>query len=185
MAKKVVILKGSPRERGNSSVLADQVQKGAESQGAEVTSFRLNTMGLNPCCACDACKVLEDCAIPDGMAQIYPKLLEADAILLASPVYWFTYSAQLKVCIDRWYALWNQHPNAFAGKKFGIVLTYGDIDIYQSGGVNAIQTIETMCRFLKSEIVGMVYGSLIDVGDAEKHPELMEGAEKLGCILAR
>lgn len=184
MAKKVVILKGSPRERGNSSVLADQVQKGAEAEGAEVTSFKLNTMGIHPCCACDACRVLEDCAIADGMADIYPKLLEADAILLASPIYWFTFSAQLKVCIDRWYALFSQNPNAFAGKKFGIVLTYGDSDIYKSGGVNAIQTIETMCKFLRSEIVGMVYGSCMDIGDAEKNPELMEGAEKLGRLLA-
>jgi len=184
MSMKVVILKGSPRERGNSSVLADQVQKGAEAEGAEVTSFRLNTMGISPCCACDACKVLDDCAIPDGMAEIYPKLLEADAIVLASPVYWFTYSAQLKACIDRWYSLWNQHPNAFSGKKFGIILTYGDSDIYSSGGVNAMHTFETMCRFLRAEIVGVVHGSLMDIGDAEKHPELMEGAEKLGRILA-
>lgn len=185
MPKKIVILKGSPRERGNSSTLADQVKKGAEAEAAEVASFQLNTMGIHPCAGCEACRMLEDCAIPDGMQEIYPKLLEADAIVLASPVYWFTYSAQLKTCIDRWYALYNQNPDAFAGKKFGIVLTFADTDIYTSGGVNAIHTIESMCRFLKAEIAGMVYGQAGGLGDAEKNPALMEGAEKLGRLLAR
>jgi len=185
MSKKIVILKGSPRERGNSSVLADQVQKGAEAEGAEVSSFRLSTMGIHPCCACDACRLLEECAIADGMQQIYPKIVEADAIVLASPVYWFTYSAQLKTCIDRWYALLNQCPDSFHGKKFGIVLTFGDSDIYTSGGINAIHTIESMCRFLRAEIAGLVYGTAMNVGDAEKNPELMEAAEKLGRLLAQ
>jgi multimeric flavodoxin WrbA len=185
LSKKIVILKGSPRERGNSSVLADQVQRGAVAEGAEVSSFRLSAMGIHPCGACDACRLLEDCAIADGMQEIYPKILEADAIVLASPVYWFTFSAQLKTCIDRWYAIWNQHPNAFQGKKFGVVLTFSDSDIYTSGGINAIHTIETMCRFLKAEIAGMVYGSALNVGDAEKDPELMDAAEKLGRLLAQ
>jgi hypothetical protein len=69
-------------------------------------------------------------------------------------------------------------------KKFGVILTYSDTDLYTSGAVNAIHTFETMCRFLKSEIVGIVHGSLGDVGDAEKHPELLQQAYDLGKLMA-
>lgn len=185
MGKKVLILKGSPREFGNSSVLANQVAEGAESEGATVDSYYLHGMNINPCTACDGCKGSPSCVVDDDMGEIYNKILEADAIVLASPIYWFTFSAQLKACIDRWYAIWNTQPEAFLGKEIGVVLTYGDSDIYTSGGINAIHTFETMFRFLRAEIVGMVYGSVLNEGDAEKEPNLMEGAFKLGAILAK
>jgi len=115
--------------------------------------------------------------------MLYPKLLAADALLLASPIYWFTYSAQLKLCIDRWYGLWNTHSEAFRGKPVGIILTYGDSDLYTSGGINAIHTFEATFRFLHAPIAGMVYGSASDPGEAEKQPELMQAAYELGLKL--
>jgi multimeric flavodoxin WrbA len=185
MGKYIVILKGSPRERGNSSVLADQAQAGAEAAGADVESFYLHGMDIRPCDGCDFCRGTGVCAVEDDMQKLYPKLLAADAVVLASPIYWFTFSAQLKMCIDRWYALWNLRNDAFKSKPIGIVLTYGDTDLYTSGGINAIHTFETMFRFLQSDIVGWVYGSVMDVGDAQKHPELMEKAYQLGKRLAQ
>lgn len=184
MRKQIVILKGSPRERGNSSVLANQARAGAEAAGASVETFYLHGMDIRPCDGCDFCRETGICAVEDDMQTLYPKLLAADAVVLASPVYWFTYSAQLKTCIDRWYAMWNFKHDAFKGKPIGIVLTYGDTDLYTSGGINAIHTFETMFRFLQANIVGWVYGSVMDVGDAQKHPELMEQAHQLGERLA-
>jgi multimeric flavodoxin WrbA len=118
------------------------------------------------------------------MNQLYPKLAAAHAIILASPVYWFTFSAQLKTCIDRWYGFQGNNWQEVSHKKFGIILAYGDSDLHESGGINAIHTFESMCRYLKSEIVGIVHGSLSDVGDAQKHPELLEQAYELGQLLA-
>jgi multimeric flavodoxin WrbA len=185
MRKQIVILKGSPRERGNSSVLANQARAGAEAAGASVETFYLHGMDIRPCDGCDFCRETGICAVEDDMQTLYPKLLAADAVVLASPVYWFTYSGQLKTCIDRWYALWNFKHDAFKGKPIGIVLTYGDTDLYTSGGINAIHTFETMFRFLQANIVGWVYGSVMDVGDAQKHPELMKQAHQLGERLAQ
>ena len=185
MSKQIVVLKGSPRERGNSSVLADQVRAGAEAAGAKVESFYLHSMDIRPCDGCDFCRDTGICAVADDMQPLYARLLAADAVVLASPIYWFTYSAQLKMCIDRWYALWNSKHDAFKGKPIGIVLTYGDSDLYTSGGINAIHTFETMFRFLQADIVGWVYGSLSDVGDAQKNPELMKKACQLGERLAQ
>jgi len=185
MSKSIVILKGSPRERGNSAVLADQVATGAQESGAQVESFYLHGMDIHPCDGCDFCIETGVCVVKDDMQKLYPKLLAADAIVLASPIYWFTYSAQLKTCIDRWYALFNYKNDAFKGKGMGVVLAYGDTDVYTSGGINAIHAFETMFRFLQVEVVGWVYGSLGDVGDAQKHPELMNKAFQLGMKLAQ
>jgi len=185
MSKSIVILKGSPRQNGNSAVLADEVAAGAKDSGAQVESFYLHGMDIRPCDGCDVCRETGACVARDDMQTLYPKLLAADAIVLASPIYWFTFSAQLKTCIDRWYSLWNYKNDLFKAKAFGVVLTYGDTDLYTSGGINAIHTLETMFRFIGAEVAGWVYGTLSEVGDAQKHPELMEKAYRLGRKLAQ
>ena len=185
MSKQVVILKGSPREQGNSNVLADQVAAGAQESGAAVESFYLHGMDIRPCDGCDFCQETGVCVLKDDMQPLYAKLLAADAIVLASPIYWFTYSAQLKLCIDRWYALWNFKNDMFKGRPVGIVLTYGDTDLYTSGGINAMHAFESMFRFLQADIVGWVHGSVTDIGDAQKNPELMQKARQLGQQIVR
>ncbi len=180
MSKNILILKGSPRERGNSSALADQLAAGAKSAGATVESIFLHGLDIRACDACSLCEAGRGCVIQDDMQDVYPKLEAADAIVLASPVYWFTFSAQIKLCIDRWYAYQSSDWQELQEKKFALILTYGDNDLYTSGGINAISTFETLCRFLNAEVAGMVYGTMSDIGDAEKQPELMERAYRLG-----
>jgi multimeric flavodoxin WrbA len=185
MSDFVLVLKGSPRENGNSSTLAEQVAAGAKAAGAEVESVSLHTLDIRPCDACDSCHETSGvCVIKDDMQSLYPKLRRASAILVASPVYWFTVSAQAKLCIDRWYAFESPQGSELRGKKFGFVLTYGDTDLYTSGGINAIHTYESMCRYLRAEIVGMVYGSADKAGEVINQPELMEKAYQLGRKLA-
>jgi multimeric flavodoxin WrbA len=181
MGKKILILKGSPRERGNSSTLAGQVAAGAKAAGAEVESIYLHGLDIRPCDACDSCTQPGTiCIIEDDMQTLYPKIRAADAIVLATPVYWFTFSAQLKLCIDRWYGFQSSNWEEMRGRQFALVLVYGDSDLYTSGGINAIHTFESMCRYLKAEVVGMVYGTANDIGDVEKQPELMDQAYQLG-----
>ena len=102
MASKIVIVKGSPRREGNSAILAEQVTAGAETAGAEVESFYLHGMDIQPCDACDACQGVADldCVIEDDMQNLYPKIREADVVVYASPVYWFTVSAQMKLFLQ-------------------------------------------------------------------------------------
>jgi multimeric flavodoxin WrbA len=165
--------------------LAGQVERGVREAGAEVESLLLHHMDIRPCDACDVCQETGVCIVKDDMQKIYPLLEKADAIVIASPVYWFTFSAQIKLCIDRWYALETSQGSALKGKWIGIVLTYGDTDLYTSGGINAIHTYESMFRYIGSEITGMVYGSVHEIGDAEKQPELMERAYELGRKLGQ
>ena len=186
MSKKLLILKGSPREKGNSAVLAEHAAAGAQEAGWEVESIYLQTMDIRPCDGCDLCRDEGVyCVIEDDMQNLYPKLVEADALILASPVYWFTFSAQLKLCIDRWYGLWVNQRDMLRGRPIGIILAYGDDDLYISGGINAIHTYESICRHLGASIIGTVHGSMNDVGDAQKHPDLMEAAYELGRKIAQ
>lgn len=181
MSKQILVLKGSPREKGNSAVLADRLAEGARQAGAQVESIYLHGLDIRPCDACDLCRDLDSgCVIEDDMQDLYSKLDAADAIVLASPIYWFTVSAQLKLCIDRWYAFQSSCWERFQHKQAGIILTFGDTDLYTSGGINAIHTFESMFRYLKMEVIGMVYGSVNEVGDALKQPELMQQAYRLG-----
>jgi multimeric flavodoxin WrbA len=180
MGKQILVFKGSPREKGNSSILADKAAEGAKSAGAQVETYSLHQMDIHPCDGCDICRETEVCVLGDDMQLLYPRLRQADAIVIASPIYWFTISAQTKLFIDRWYALEGSQGSALKGKQFGILLSYGDDDPYASGAINAIRTFQDMMRYLEGQISGMVYGTAMDIGDVSKQPELMERAFKLG-----
>lgn len=180
MSKRVLVFKGSPREHGNSSTLADRAVDGAKAAGAEVEVFSLRTMNIKPCDACDTCHETGVCVLKDDMQILYPKLIQADAIVIASPIYWFTMNAQTKLFVDRWYGLETPQGNPLKGKQFGILLTYGDTDPYSSGAINAIRTFQDMLRYIGASIRGIVYGTANDIGDIQKQPELMERAYKLG-----
>ena len=178
--RRVLILKGSPRKKGNSAILADQVAAGVAEVGAAVESFDLHDMEIRPCDGCDFCQGSGECVINDDMQLLYPKLREADAIVIASPIYWFMVSAQVKACIDRWYALEGAGEGALAGKEFGVVLVYGDNDPYSSGAVNAIRMLQDIARYEKATIAGLVYGSASDPGEIASQAELMKRAYALG-----
>jgi multimeric flavodoxin WrbA len=183
--KNILVFKSSPRLNGNSTTLADQAALGAREAGAHVEVFDLAEMDVHPCDACDSCRQTAGvCIIEDDMQQLYPKLRQADGIILASPVYWFTFSAQLKLFIDRWYAMGSGEVHELAGKRFGIILVYGDSDPYNSGAVNAIYTYKSMFGYLGAHIDGMVYGSANDVGEVQQQPELMAQALELGRKMA-
>lgn len=184
MNNDLLIFKGSPREKGNSSLLADKSAEGARAAGAKVETFLLHRLNIHPCDACDICQETGVCVLNDDMQPLYSRMLESQAILIACPIYWFTVSAQTKLFIDRWYALQGTAGNLLEGKKFGIILTYGDTDLYTSGAINAIRTYEHMFRYIKADLVGMVYGTANDEGDVLKQPELLEQAYKLGGKLA-
>jgi multimeric flavodoxin WrbA len=198
--QKILILEGSPRENGNSSLLARQVAAGAKEHGAEVESLYLHGMDIRPCSACDACQesLATDCIIEDELQAIYPLLRSADALVFASPIYWFTVSAQIKLLIDRCYALTWYEPGSphaeeepsytirtdLTGKKIGVILTYGDTDPFSSGAVNALRTFQDMFRFVGADVVDMIYGSAMAPGEVANNHVLIKQAFALGKKLA-
>ena len=185
MAKTILVVMASPRKNSNSSILAQQVGAGAEAGGAAVECVSLHNLDIRPCTACDACRSGPHCIIEDDMQALYPKLQACDALVLASPVYWFTAAAQMKTFMDRWYAFGgDQAYAALAGKRVGIVLTYGDLDPFSSGAVNALRTFQDSFRYVGAQIVGTVYGSANEPGEIRSNHAVMEKANQLGRQLA-
>jgi len=182
VSKQVLVILGSPRRTGNSSTLAARISRGAKSASAEVETLFLQDLEISPCRGCDTCQKHDSkgCAIEDDMQEIYPKLIKADAWVIASPVYWFTMSAQTKIFMDRCYALPAYTKNPFAGKRIAIAMSYGDVDPVRSGCVNALRTFQDAYSYTRSKIVGMVYGSALKAGEIENNETLMWEAEELG-----
>jgi multimeric flavodoxin WrbA len=180
--RQVLVILGSPRRKGNSSTLAAQISRGAKAAGAEVETVFLRALKISPCRGCDTCQKDDSkgCAIKDDMQEIYPKLMKADAWVIASPVYWFTMSAQTKIFMDRCYGLLAYGKNPFAGKRIAIAMSYGGEDPFKSGCVNALRTFQDAYRYAGSKIVGMVYGSATEAGEIANNEALMQEAEELG-----
>ena len=103
---KVLGIMGSPRIRGNTDLLLDQALNGAQNQGAEVERVIADKLKISPCREYYGCLRDGNCVIRDDMDDIYPKLLDADAVIVASPIFFYGLTSQLKALIDRCQALW-------------------------------------------------------------------------------
>jgi multimeric flavodoxin WrbA len=155
--------------------------------GAKVDTYFLHEMDIKPCDACAVCHkdINAECIINDDMQKLYPKLRQADAIVITSPIYWFTVSAQTKLFMDRCYALGNSGGYLLKGKRIGIVLTYEDSDPFVSGAVNAIRTFQDIFAYVGANIIGMVYGRACEPGEIANNVELMDKAFELGKQLVK
>ena len=101
MSRNVLILSGSPRKNGNSDILCDEFMRGAVESGNEVEKIRVAEKNIGFCTACCTCKDTGTCIIKDDMTEILQKMIDADVIVFASPVYFYSIDAQLKTLIDR------------------------------------------------------------------------------------
>lgn len=123
MDKKVLILSGSPRKDGNSDLLCDAFMRGAIESGNTVEKIRVANKKIAPCSGCYYCSSHNgECAHKDDMAEILQKMIDADVLVLASPVYFYSIDAQLKAVIDRTVARWLEVKN----KEFYYIVTMAD-----------------------------------------------------------
>lgn len=122
MSKKALILSGSPRKDGNSDHLCDQFLKGALEAGHEAEKIFVSEKNIGYCRACYACRNTHKCFQKDDMEEILAKIVEADVLVLASPVYFYSIDAQIKTVIDRTLARWTEIKN----KEFYYILVAGE-----------------------------------------------------------
>ncbi len=109
--KKLLAVASSPRRNGNSETLLNEFCRAAEESGWQVELIRINSMNFKPCQACDACAKDGRCILKDDMQEIYPKMINADALVIASPVTFGSLNAQLKMFIDRFQCWWHAKFN--------------------------------------------------------------------------
>lgn len=101
MSKKVLIISGSPRKGGNSDILCDRFMQGAEESGNTVEKVSLKDLKIGYCMACYGCRETKKCVQKDDMEELLSKMIEADVLVLATPVYFYSMDGQLKTMIDR------------------------------------------------------------------------------------
>lgn len=125
MKKNVIILSASPRRKGNSDILCDEFMKGAIEAGHDVEKIFLADKNINYCTGCGVCNTTHECVQKDDMKEILVKLLKADVIVMASPVYFYTINAQMKTLIDRIVPQYTSLSN----KEFYFIITAAETDL--------------------------------------------------------
>ena len=123
--KNILIISASGRKGGNSDLLCDQFAKGAAEAGHAVEKVRLAEKNVGFCTGCYACQKLGKCVQKDDANELVEKMLSADAIVLATPVYFYSMNAQLKALIDRTVSRWADFGR-FNGTEFWLVITAAD-----------------------------------------------------------
>lgn len=185
--KKVIGIFGSPRPNGNSDILLDQAIKGAEASGVDVEKIIIRDLQIAPCNSCNGCFEKGVCVINDDMQKIYSQLVEADGIIVASPIYFMGVSAQLKALIDRCQAFWARKyilnlPIREEGRiAKGFFIATAARDTGEGLFAGAVKTIKSFFHVLDAKYVGDILCSgLEEKGNVNKRQELLDQAFDAG-----
>lgn len=176
MSKKVLIISSSPRKQGNSDILCDEFARGVIEGGNEVEKVFLKEKHINYCSGCGYCFENRGvCSQKDDMVEMKQKMIDADVIVMATPVYFYTMAGQLKTFIDRNCFFYTQ----LTGKEFYLIMTAAD------GTKDAMdRTIEEVRGYLSciddAKEKGIIYGiGVWNKGDI-RNTETMKEAYEMG-----
>ena len=148
---KIVVVAGSPHKAGTSALLADKFSAGAESKGHECFRFNAAFEDTHPCLGCDHCGMNGPCVYNDAIStKLMPKMLEADMIVLATPLYYFGFSAQIKTVIDRFYS----RTGSLHNKKSILMATAWDSKDWTMSSL--VQHYETLVKYMNWQDCGKV-----------------------------
>lgn len=169
---KVMILNGSPRKSGNTSVLVEHFVQGAIDAGHTVSQFNLQELNIHPCIGClqGGKNKNNPCSQKDDMEKIYPIYKEADLVVFASPLYFWSFTAQLKGTIDRLFAVTEQDGKT--PKKDSMLLIVAE-GATPSNFAPMVMYYESMLKHLRWQDKGQLFvGKVHDIGDIKEYPEL-------------
>ncbi len=187
---KVLALNGSPRPGGNTEVLLEAAIKPLRDAGHIIGVMKINTMNFRPCQDCGGCAKTGVCIHHDDMHQIYEAIREADRIVLASPIFFYSLSAQAKAMIDRCQSFWCEKyrlkqpiPPGPHGRK-GLLLLVGGMK-KEDGRISAEAVAKGFFRTVNvEEHETLFFGGVDAKGDIEKHPTALREAYEAGLRLA-
>lgn len=174
MSKKVLIISTSPRKGGNSDTLAEEFARGAKEAGHEVEKIGLWDKTIGFCRGCLACQKTMRCVIHDDADTIAQKMLTADVIVFATPVYYYEMCGQMKTMLDRGNPL---HSSDYAFRDIYLLATAADTD--KSAMDGAIKGLEGwIACFGKAQLAGTVFGGGADaIGTIKGNPALINAYE--------
>jgi len=187
---KVLGIMGSPRRRSNTDILLDKALEGAREAGAEVEKVLVSKLKISPCLEIYACLKDGDCAIKDDMQSLYKKLLEADHVIFASPMFFYGITSQAKAIIDRCQALWVRRHVLDMGKEDNRVRRGVFVSVGATQGKKLFDGAVLTVRYF-FDAIGVKYSGDLLVrgidkkGQIEEHPAALEDAFRLGQELVR
>ena len=168
MSKKVLVISSSPRIGGNSDTMCDEFVKGALDAENEVFKYNLEEISFSSCKACYKCKTPEmKCFQEDGLGEVLDKMMEADVIVYATPIYYFSMCGTLKMFFDRCYPIFNHLEN----KNYYIITSAG------SSNGNALTGIRDFISFSKNPTEKAVFSCY---GDVKSQPDLLKEVYEAG-----
>lgn len=176
----ILVLTGSPRTGGNTDLLADAFIKGAKRAGHTIERFDAGRARVNGCRGCDACfSNGKPCAFDDDFNTFAEMFQRADALVIATPVYFFSFTAQIKAVIDKLYAF-TKTEGSLGIKKTVLLAVAADDNRAVFDGL--IKSYELIFDYLKWEDRGrLLVDSVGPVGDILNYPDLLTEAERLGA----
>lgn len=177
---KIVVINSSPhpKDQSTSIYLSEKFSVGAASVGHEIFTFDAANEETHPCRGCDKCHMDGPCIWPDAIEQkLMPKMLEADLLVLVSPLYYFGMSAQLKTVVDRFYS----RTGRLHGKKSILIATaYDSADWTMSA---LVDHYDTLVRYMGWNDVGKVLGIGCGARSLVERSEFGDQAYKIGANL--
>ncbi len=178
---KIVAIVGSPRLTGNTNYLADQALKEAATRGCETEKIMLSQYQVNPCLGHDNCASFSVCKQKDDIPRILEKFANADGIILATPVYYYNMTAQMKTFIDRNYFLYT-HGIPLKALCAGLIIVAGGEGTDQT--IRAVRRCFSLSGDNSSDRWLIVSGYATKVGEMKHNPTLIEEARNLGRRMA-
>lgn len=169
--KNVLILSGSPRKGGNSDLLCDEFMRGAREAGHQVEKIRVAEKNIRYCTGCGVCNNTHKCVLKDDMADILDKMLSADVIVMASPVYFYTMNGQMKTLIDRAVPRYTELSN----KEFYFIVAAADSDKkMMQKTIDGFLGLTEDCLY-NAVVKGIVYGlGAWQIGEIKGNPAMQE-----------
>ena len=174
MTKNILVLSGSFRKHGNSDLLCDEFIRGATDAGHQTEKIHLNDKQINYCRGCGVCNATHKCIQKDDMAEILDKMVKADVIVMATPVYFYTMNGQMKTLIDRTVPRYGEIRN----KDFYFIVAAAD-----SSQANMEKTLEGFRGFTEdclegAKEKGVIYGTgAWNIGDIKGKPAMKQAYE--------
>jgi multimeric flavodoxin WrbA len=183
---KILGLFGSPRRGGNTDLLLEEMLKGAEEEGARIERIFISELRFSPCIECHGCDETGECVLNDDMEEVYPKLLEMDWIILASPIFFYGVTACTKALIDRVQSLWVRKyrlkvpPENPGRRRKGFFISVG-----ATKGARlfdgAMLTVKYFFDALGVDFAGqLLFEGVEGKGDIRSHPTALRKASEAG-----
>ncbi len=179
MKKNILILTGSPRKDGNSEKFADAFLLGAHDAGHTVTKIRAANLEVKGCMDCKQCFTTgTSCCIEDDFtSKVEPELEKADVLVIVTPIYWFSFTAQLKLVLDKMYAYMRKKDALHVKEAVLLVCGGGSNEEFYS---EIKKSFEFMCKFMNWTNRGVLVASGLHKADSILSSQQLVNAKNLG-----